>query len=328
MLLLERPGELFTREEIKNRLWTKDVFLDAEQGINNGIRKIRVALGDDFENPKYIETVVGRGYRFKAQIRDLEGPNAIIGRNHPQVAVENEHDGATPESSVQSPNSLKQEPSPAPPRRWWTPIRRRIALGLAFLVCVVAAFLMIPSNARERLFESASARKPLQSVVVLPLENLSGDPSQDYFAAGMTDELTTNLARIRTLRVVSRTTAMRYQNTRKSIPEITRELNVDAVIEGSVARSGDEVRITTQLIDARRDVHLWAESYQRPISNIFDVQNSIALDIAMQVRASLSADERELLRARAPIRPNAYDDYLRGKKPAYETTSGVNKKVH
>jgi TolB-like protein/DNA-binding winged helix-turn-helix (wHTH) protein/Tfp pilus assembly protein PilF len=313
VLLLERPGELFTREEIKNRLWSKDVFLDAEQGINNGIRKIRVALGDDFENPKYIETVVGRGYRFRAQIRDLGVPNAIIGRNRLQVATENEHDRATSESPVESPNSLKQEPSHGPPRRWWTPIRRRIALVIAFLVCVFAAFLMIPSNAREGLFGFASARQPLQSLVVLPLENLSGDASQDYFAAGMTDELTTNLARIRTLRVVSRTTAMRYQNTRKSIPEITRELNVDAVIEGSVARSGDEVRITTQLIDARRDVHLWAQSYQRPISNIFDVQNSIALDIAMQVRASLSADERELLRGRAPIRPNAYDDYLRGK---------------
>jgi TolB-like protein/DNA-binding winged helix-turn-helix (wHTH) protein/tetratricopeptide (TPR) repeat protein len=313
ILLLERPGELFTRDEIKNRLWTDDVFLDAEQGINNGIRKIRVALGDDSENPKYIETVVGRGYRFKGKIRDFAESNAIIDRNQLQIAQENQQHTAAPESTPQASKSPNLELIPSLPPEWWTPVRHRIVLGTAFLVCVTAAFLMIPSTARDRLFAMHPAWQPVQSLVVLPLENLSGDASQDYFAAGMTDELTTNLARIRTLRVVSRTTAMKYQNTHKSIPDIARELNVDAVIEGSVARSGNQVRITTQLIDARRDVHLWAQSYERPISNILDVEDSIALDIALQVRGNLGPTERELFLDPSPIRPNAYDDYLRGR---------------
>jgi len=313
ILLLERPGELFTREEIKNRLWTDDVFLDAEQGINNGIRKIRVALGDDSENPKYIETVVGRGYRFKGAIRDFAEPNVIVDRNRLQVLPENGRHTAAPESTPQPSASSTLQVMPAPPPRWWTPVPHRIILGTVLLICVIAAFLMIPTSARDRLLGMESPWQPLQSLVVLPLENLSGDPSQDYFAIGMTEELTTKLARIRTLRVVSRSTAMRYQNTHKSISDIARELNVDAVIEGSVARSGDQVRITTQLIDSRRDAHLWAQSYERPISNILDVEDSIALDIALQVRANLGPTERELFLGPSPIRPNAYDDYLRGR---------------
>jgi TolB-like protein/DNA-binding winged helix-turn-helix (wHTH) protein/Tfp pilus assembly protein PilF len=283
ILLLERPGDLFTREEIKTRLWADDVFLDAEQGINNGIRKIRVALGDDSDKPRYIETVVGRGYRFKAQIEDLSKPG-------PEVA-------AFPPAPS----------SPEPPRRLPRISRTKaivLMLGAVTGVTLIVWWLVTPGRLAEA---------PIRSVAVLPLQNLSGNSNDDYFADGMTDELNTNLARIQTLRVVSRTSMMQYRNTHKSIPEIARELKVDAVIEGSVVHSGDRVRITTQLIDARRDVHIWAQTYERPFGDILDVQDSIALDIAFHVQVNLSPTEQKFFTARVPIRPNAYDDYLRGR---------------
>jgi TolB-like protein/DNA-binding winged helix-turn-helix (wHTH) protein len=283
ILLLERPGDLFTREEIKTRLWADDVFLDAEQGINNGIRKIRVALGDDSDKPRYIETVVGRGYRFKAQIEDLSKPG-------PEAAA------------------LPPAPSSPEPPRGLPGISRTTAivltLGALAGVTLIVWWLVTPGRLAET---------PIRSVAVLPLQNLSGNSNDDYFADGMTDELNTNLARIQTLRVVSRTSMMQYRNTHKSIPEIARELKIDAVVEGSVVHSGDRVRITTQLIDARRDVHMWAQSYERPFADILDVQDSIALDIASHVQVNLSPTEQKFFTARVPIRPNAYDDYLRGR---------------
>ena len=283
ILLLERPGDLFTREEIKDRLWADDVFLDAEQGINNGIRKIRVALGDDSDKPRYIETVVGRGYRFKAQIEHLSklGPEAV---------------------------ALLPAPAPPEPPLRLPPISRITAIVLTLVSLAGLTLLVWWLVTRGRLSEAF-----IRSVAVLPLENLSGNSNDDYFADGMTDELNTDLARIQTLRVVSRTSMMKYRNTHKSIPEIARELKVDAVIEGSVVHSGDRVRITTQLIDGRRDVHMWAQTYERPFADILDVQDSIALDIASHVQINLSPTERQFFTARVPIRPNAYEDYLRGK---------------
>jgi TolB-like protein/DNA-binding winged helix-turn-helix (wHTH) protein/Tfp pilus assembly protein PilF len=295
-LLLEHPSELITREEIRGALWGGDTFVDFDRSLNKAIVKLRQALGDDAESPRFIETLPRRGYRFLVPVENQEAASVLAAAN-------------TSDPIIASGISEDKEPDPVA-----SPLRpHRNLLGVALAVCTALGLWLIPSSIRERLTGLRAARPSIQSLAVLPLENLSGDPGQDYFAVGMTDELTNNLARIRTLRVVSRTTAMQYQNTHKSIPEIARELNVDAVIEGSVVRSGDQVRITTQLIDARRDAHLWAQSYERPISNILNVQDSIALEIASQVRASLTADERGLFTARAPIRPNAYDDYLRGR---------------
>lgn len=319
LLLLERPGELFTREEIRNRLWSKELFLDAEQGINNGIRKIRVALGDDIENPRYIETVVGRGYRFKAQIRDLAQPNINIGGNRLQVA--NELDDAVLESTARHPTSSKVQPRLASPRSWWASIRRRITVGIAFLVCTIAAFLMISSNARQHL-GPRSPGQPIQSLAVLPLANFSGDPSQEYFVDGMTDELITNLAQVNSLRVVSRTSIMRYKNSNKPLRQIANDLQADAVVEGSVTRSGDQVRITAQLIDARDDRHLWARSYQREASNILQLQGEVSGDIAQQISSSLSGARVQLLTSTART-PNsaAYRDYLKGRYSSQRLTN-------
>jgi TolB-like protein/DNA-binding winged helix-turn-helix (wHTH) protein/Tfp pilus assembly protein PilF len=187
------------------------------------------------------------------------------------------------------------------------PHRRATVLGA---VAAIALALGLGVWVRSSL--QSPGRSSVRSLAVLPLENLSGDPAQEYFADGMTDELTTRLARIGALRVISRTSSMQFRGSHKRASQIARELNVDALVEGSVARSGNKVRITAQLIDARRDVHLWAQSYEREIGEVLEVQDSVALDIASQVKASLSPEEREILTAQRTVKPEAYEACLRG----------------
>jgi TolB-like protein/DNA-binding winged helix-turn-helix (wHTH) protein/Tfp pilus assembly protein PilF len=298
-LLLERPMELITRQEIRENLWGTDTFVDFDRSLNKAMVKLRQALSDNAESPRFIETLPGRGYRFLILVETRGAVGAGT------VATTSDTTAPFGTSSNEQPNLLVSSR--------WRAVLPRILRGVFLAACVALVLWLVPQSNRNRLMRSRASAPSIQSLVVLPLENLSGDPNQDYFAEGMTDELTTDLARIHSLRVISRTTAMRYQSTHKSISEIARELNVDAVIEGSVVRSGDKVRITTQMIDARRDAHLWAQSYERQISNILEVQDSIALDIASQVRTNLSPAERGYFFGRAPLRPNAYDDYLRGR---------------
>jgi TolB-like protein/DNA-binding winged helix-turn-helix (wHTH) protein/Tfp pilus assembly protein PilF len=289
LLLLESPGEVVTREEICAKLWDTETFVDFDRSLNKAMVKLRQALGDDADSPRFVETLPRRGYRFL-------------------VPVERRGDEPTP--VVEKEIAPKIEPPPPSPDRFAFVRSWRLAAAVLG-ACAIPLLLWLLVGG----FGPGSGRPiTVRSLAVLPFENLSGDPGQDYFAEGMTDELNTNLVRIRSLRVVSRTSMLQYLHTHKPIPEIARELNVDAVIEGSVVRSGDKVRITTQLIDAHRDVHLWAQSYERKMDDILEVQDSIALDIASQVRATLSPRERDYFAInRAPIRPNAYDDYLRGR---------------
>ncbi|HKF22617.1 MAG TPA: winged helix-turn-helix domain-containing protein [Candidatus Angelobacter sp.] len=279
ILFVQKRGELVTREEIIDKLWGKDVFVDVDRGINSAVRKIRTALGDDPANPHCLETVVGKGYRFIGEIEAIGLPE----EGKPSLAA-----------------------AVARPRR----IGRGLVASLA-LSAVVAAAVWAWLRWRQ---STVSASAPIRSIAVLPLANLSGDAAQEYFADGMTDELTTDLAKISALRVTSRTSAMRYRDARGPVQQIAQELKVDAIIEGSVARSGNRVRITAQLIDARNDRHLWAESYERDLKDVLDVQNTVALEIAHQVRATLTPAERELLAAHSTVVPEAYDAYLRGRK--------------
>lgn len=301
LMLLERPGELVTREEICQKLWSADTFVDFDHSLGTAINKIREVLGDSATEPRFIETLPRRGYRFIATV-------TIVAEPLPP------HDTAAPESTAQPPNSSKLESSPALPRRWWTPVRPRIVLGTAFLVCAIAAFLMIPSNVRERLFGSQPTWHPIQSLAVLPLANLSSDPNQEYFVDGMTDKLITNLAQLGSLRVVSRTSIMQYKNSRKPLLQIARELQVDAVVEGSVVRSGDQVRITAQLIDARDDRHLWAQSYDRNLRDILQMEGAVAGDIAQKVSSNLLGAHAQPPSSTArSLNLAAYDDYLKGR---------------
>ena len=274
--LLERPGELVTREELRQKLWQADTFVDFDTALNKAITKIRDVLGDSASSPRFVETLPKRGYRFIAPV-----------------------DKPAPERSVPG-------LSPQPPGTVGYHGRTKLA-GAA-----MAAFLLMAVIAWFRWSrESPPAR--IRSIAVLPLDNLSGDPNQEYFADGMTDELITDLAQIHALRVISRTSVMQFKHTKKNLPQIAAELNVDAVIEGSVARSGNNVRVTAQLLDARQDRHLWAASYEREMTDILGLEGQVAKSIADQVRVKLTPQEDARLAKRRPANPEAYDALLKGR---------------
>jgi TolB-like protein/DNA-binding winged helix-turn-helix (wHTH) protein/cytochrome c-type biogenesis protein CcmH/NrfG len=286
-MLVERPGELITRDELRDRLWPKDTFVDFDHGLNAAVNRLRERLGDVSDRPQYIETLPRRGYRFVAPVEP-----AADARTIPEQA---------PETSGQpEPVSLK-------------PRRRIFAIAAGLVSLILAAFLLafFAAPLRDRLLPPRPTA--IHSLAVLPLENLSGDPSQEYFADGMTDELITDLAKIQSLRVISRTSVMLYKGVRKTAPEIGRELDVDALIEGSVVRSGGVVRITAQLIRVRDDRHLWAESYERNVRDVVALQNEIAGAIARQVRAQLTPSERQGLAGARQVNPDAYQAYLKAR---------------
>ena len=304
-ILLERPGEVVSREELRNRLWTNGTFGDFDQVVNIAIGKLRGALGDSADDPRYIETLPKRGYRFIAEVSVVDSD----GRSGGPQSVASEHPARTVESSDPH-GALRHLPlqaapeAVAPKRQWWMARRITLAAGLVMGLSIVAMLLTL-----------SWVRRPtsIRSVAVLPLDNFSGDPSQDYFAEGMTDELITNLAQIRALRVVSRTSVMMYKGTRKPLPQIARELNVDAVVEGSVFRSGDQVRITAQLIQVPADKHLWAQSYQGYVRDTLTVQNQVARAIAEAIRIELTPRELAALKSAKIINPEAYEAYLKGR---------------
>jgi TolB-like protein/Flp pilus assembly protein TadD len=229
-ILLDNPGKVVTREELQQRIWPADTFVDFDHGLNNAIRRLREALGDSADSPHYIETVARRGYRFIGSLATADPAPASIG-----------------------------------------------------------------------------------SLAVLPLENLSRDPEQEYFADGLTEALITNLARISALRVVSRTTAMHYKGVRKPLPEIARELGVDAIVEGTVQRFGDRIHISAQLVQAITDTHLWAESYERDLRDVLALQAEVARAIASEIQVKLTPEEQAQLRRTRVVDAEAYESYLKGR---------------
>jgi len=275
-VLLENPGRLVTREELRRRLWTSDTFVDFDNSLNTAITKLREALGDSAEDHHYIETLARRGYRLVATV-DREEPAAV--------------------ATVSS--------------RRRVGVAATLGLFLVGIIIVVAIFGSNLRGRRKRLPGTVQAGQ-IRSLAVLPLENLTGDPGQDYFVDGTHDALITELAQIGSLRVISRTSVLRYKQTRASVPEIAQQLNVDAVIEGAVARSGRRVRITAQLIDARNDRHLWARSYERDLSDVVALQGQVAREIADAAKAELAPHERARLENPRRINPDAYDQFLRG----------------
>jgi TolB-like protein/DNA-binding winged helix-turn-helix (wHTH) protein/Tfp pilus assembly protein PilF len=276
--LLERRGEIVSREELRHLLWDEDVFVDFDHGLNKSVQKLRDVLNDSAGTPLYIETIPRVGYRFIAPVRS---PGQISQASIPSLPV------IGPERALHNPLlSL-----------------RRIRLVL-FAGCILLAALLVSYLLRSR----PASRQPIRSLAVLPLDNLSGDPSQEYFADGMTDELITELAHIPNLRVVSRTSIMASKGSRRPLPEIARQLDVDAIVEGSIVRSGDHIRITAQLIDARTDRHLWAQSFEGPASDVLSLQDSVAQQIATQARLVLAVPS-----PREAVNPAAHDLYLRGR---------------
>ena len=272
MLLLDHRGEVVTRDALRQKLWPADTFVDFDMGLSSAVKKLREALGDSAENPRFVETLPRRGYRFIAGGDELAAP--------------------------------------ASTRRSWA-----WSVPVAGAVLAIALAALFAGGGREWLSRSVAtgtAPVEIKSIAVLPLENLSGDVSQDYFADGMTDALITELAHIGRLRVISRTSVMQYRTARKPVHEIARELNVEAVVEGTVLRAGGRVRITAQLIHAPTDRHLWAKSYERELRDVLALQAEVARAIAQAIQVEVRPDEHRMSRAPA-LNPDAYEAYLKGR---------------
>ena len=272
-MLLERAGELVTREELRRALWPSDTFVDFEHGLNAAINRLREALGDDADNPRYIETLPRRGYRFIT---------------------------ATVPDAIQ-------------PKQRQSPLRRRVLplVAAAVVLVAVAFFVLDAGGLRSNLFSRTAAQPQIHSLAVLPLTNMSGDPEQEYFADGMTEELITELSRISSLKVISRTSVMQYKGEKKKpLSQIGRELNVDAVMEGSVLRSGNRVRIVAHMIHAPTDQHLMAETYERDLGDVLKLQAEVAEAITQKVRLKLTPEQQVRLHQAQEVNPEAFNAYL------------------
>jgi TolB-like protein len=278
VMLLEQPGATITREELQKKLWPADTFVDFEQGLNNAMNRLRVALDDDAESPHFIETVPRRGYRF-----------------------------------IGSTNGSQQVPATdaKPGSRLRTGLR---VAALGALVVMAMAAVHVGLNVRgwrDRLF-TGLPRPQIQALAVLPLTNLSGDPEQEYFADGMTEALITELGKVSGPRVISRQSVMQYKSSKKSLREIAGELKVDAVLEGAVGRSGERVRVTIHLSQAIPERQLWAQEYNRGVRDALSLQGEIARAVTDEIQVKLTPEERSRLSMTRSVDPDAQDNYLRG----------------
>ena len=270
-LLLERPGEVITREEIQQKLWPDGTFVDFEHSLNAAVKRLRDALQDSADNPRFIETLPRRGYKF---IYPVEGA-------HPSTH-----------------SAMSQG--------MWVWVS---AGGLAVLLLLAVGLNL--GGLRNRLFGGVAPGE-ITSIAVLPLNNLSGDPAQDYFSDAMTEALITELGKISALRVISRQSVMQFKKTELSLPEIAAKLGVDAIVEGTALQVGDEVRITAQLIRAEPEEYLWAESYDRELKDILALHGDVARAIAREIQIAVTPEEETRLAATRPVNPEAYQLYLKG----------------
>jgi len=294
---VRRPGELVTREDLRAVLWPGDTFVDFDTGLNVVVNKLRQALGDSATSPRFVETLPRRGYRFLAPVTPVaaaEPPaaEATTPRERPPLFLSANPDALPP-------------PERTAPGMWLRPV------AVLASVMLLAGAVWFARGAPGEPLPPAGSR--IQTIAVLPLENLSGDAANDYFADGMTDALITDLASIHSLNVIARQSTKQFKGSTKTISTIAKELGgVDAVVEGSVLRIGDRVRVIVQLIDARSERHLWVRTYEQDLSDILQLQRHAALTVAGEIRATLTPDERARLRSARQVSPAAHDAYLRG----------------
>jgi TolB-like protein/DNA-binding winged helix-turn-helix (wHTH) protein/tetratricopeptide (TPR) repeat protein len=313
LLLLEHRGGLVSRDELKRKLWPDHTFVDFDHSLNTAVMRLREVLGDSSDNPRFIETVPKHGYRFIAPIDVITAPiqetpvQVHVASPVPPSAVppsagaEGLHKETTQASGIESP---KEQPASL----------HRIIKTTGIIGVAAALILGITAYSIHEVKASRAKSQRITSLVVLPLENVSGDKDQDYFADGMTDELIAHLAKIRALRIISRTTAMAYKDNRKPLSEIARNLNVDGVVEGTVLRAGNRVRITAELVQVSTDRQIWAESYESPVGDILTLQGQVASAIVNQITVQLTPDDQKRLASDPrPVNPEAYEDYLKGR---------------
>jgi TolB-like protein/DNA-binding winged helix-turn-helix (wHTH) protein/tetratricopeptide (TPR) repeat protein len=283
-LLLEHPGEVVSREELRNRLWPADTFVDFDHSLNAAIRRLRDALGDSAEDPKFVETVARRGYRFLAPVNGAQTVIAV---------------------------------APPPPTSQHR--RMMVAAGVVLLLGIGALALMLVRNGGGK----SSRESPIKSIAVLPLGNLSGDPAQEYLADGITEALIGRLAGIHDLRVISRTSVLRFKETHLSVPEISKTLGVDAIVEGSVIREGSRIRVTAQLIRGATDGHIWSETFDRELRDVLALESEVAQSIAQKVEVTVTGEEHERLRKAPSVSPEVYESYLKGRFALGKSNSGA-----
>lgn len=280
-ILLEHPHEVVTREDLRRHLWPDNTFVDYDLALKRVINRLRDALGDSADNPSFVETIPRKGYRFIAPVSDNGVERKLAESPAQDMAVES------------APSSRNRA--------------LRIVLALGAVVILLVLGFTVSRLVRPQSTPSASQ---IHSLAVLPLQNLSADPAQEYFSDGMTDALITDLAQIGSVKVISRTSSMQYKQTKKSLPEIAHELNVDGIIEGTVQHSGDRVRITAQLIYGPSDKHLWAKSYEEDLRDVFTLQTNVASDIAQQIQAKLTP--KSASPQPRPVDPKVLDAYVEG----------------
>lgn len=289
VMLLESPGEMVSREELRAKLWVDDTFVDFDHGLNSAVQRLRDCLSDTAEKPLWVETIPRRGYRFIGQVEWSDGAAPSRGNGDGAIALKEAQESKKGSGS------------------------RTATIGNFAIVAIVLLAGTLAWVSARRKTPRPTDSVSIRSIAVLPLENLSGDPSQDYFADGMTDELITTLAKNRALRITSRASIMRYKSDHKPTSEIAGELGVDALIVGSVARSGQRLRINAQLIRASDDSHLWAESYDRDLGDALIVQEELARAIAEQIRVASVFTEAPHASPGTRFNPEAHDAYLRGR---------------
>jgi TolB-like protein/DNA-binding winged helix-turn-helix (wHTH) protein/Tfp pilus assembly protein PilF len=295
-VLLERPGDVVTREELQTRLWPAETYVGFDEGINTAIRKLRLAFGDSADNPRFIETLPRRGYRFIAPVNE---PPALSNSSAEAAAV-------TPAPSSAE-NIASPSPASMPFSKWFW--RIGIAAALLMLLIGIGAYLL------QRRSSSSAVTPRRMMLAILPFENLSNDPSQDYFSDGLTEETITDLGELspEQLGVIARTSVMTYKHTDKTVSQIGRELGVDYILEGSVRREGGRARVSAQLIRVSDQTHLWAENYDQELHNLLDFENDLGKAIARQVEAKLSPQRENALARVRTVDPEAYDLYLKGR---------------
>jgi TolB-like protein/DNA-binding winged helix-turn-helix (wHTH) protein/Tfp pilus assembly protein PilF len=297
-VLLERCGEIVTRDELKQTLWPADTFVDFDDGLNTAVRKIRDVLGDSAEKPRYIETIPRRGYRFMGCLSELR-PVVL------SSSAEESNDSPVEEFSCSDPSASVVLPAPAQ----LLSIRWRVLLTAAAALALFSTALVLYRGRSAK----GTNQPRIKSLAVLPLKNLSADPTQEYLADGMTEALIGRLAGIHDLRVISRTSVMRYKNTKEALPEIAKTLGVDAIVEGSVIRDGNRIRVHAQLIRAATDEHFWSEAYDRELRNVLSLQSDVAQSIARRVEVTITEEEHARLSSARTVDPEAYEAYLKGR---------------
>jgi TolB-like protein/DNA-binding winged helix-turn-helix (wHTH) protein len=280
-VLLGRSGQIVTREELRAALWPADTFVDFDAGLNSAMRRLRDALRDPAENPQFIETIPRRGYRFIGVIEPPATRSPIV---EPSAGADRPHQS----------------------RRRVPPL---IAAGVVVACVSVLSLAWIVGYPTD----GGGVTRRIDSIAVLPFENLTGDKQQQYLADGMTETLTTSLAQLKALRVVSRNSAMYYGDSKEPLAQIARALKVDGVVQGAVVQSGNRVRVTARLVEARSDHHVWADTYDRDVRDLASLQADAAEAIASAIQIAVSPDERLRLTRSRQIRPDAFDEYLKGR---------------